>query len=222
MCGRFAQFTALENLQTRFPIDMVACEVTPIYNVAPSQEILSIIRRKENQLLNLHWGIVPFWVKEFSKASKPINARVETATQKPSFKAAFKYRRCLILADGFYEWKKIGNRKQPYFLTLPDKAPFAFAGLWESWTGEDGSSYHSCVILTTAAGDSVRDIHHRMPVILYPDAFHEWLNPENQKASMLMTLLKAQTVQKFIAHPVSTYVNSPTHNDPKCIEPDTK
>ena len=157
-----------------------------------------------------------------SKASKPINARIETATQKPTFKAAFKYRRCLVLADGFYEWKKIGNSKQPYFLTLPDKAPFAFAGLWEVWTGKDGSPYHSCAILTTAADDSVRDIHHRMPVILYPDAFHKWLNPENQNTVMLMALLKEQTVRNFIAHPVSTYVNSPTHNDPKCIEPDTK
>ncbi len=218
MCGRFAQFTVLENLQSRFPIDTVACELTPSYNVAPSQEILSIIRRKENLLLKLYWGIVPFWVKDIKKAAKPINARVETAAEKPSFKAAFKYRRCLILADGFYEWKKIDSRKQPWFLTLPEKEPFAFAGLWDAWTGEDSSVYHSCTILTTAASDSIREIHHRMPIILHPDAFYEWLNPDNQDTSKLENLLRAQTVQEFIAYPVSTYVNSPKHNDPKCIK----
>ena len=221
MCGRFAQFTVLENLQSRFPIDTVACEITPSYNVAPSQEILSIIRREENRLLKLHWGIVPFWVKDIKKAAKPINARVETAAEKPSFKAAFRYRRCLILADGFYEWKKIGRRKQPWFLTLPEKRPFAFAGLWDAWTGEDGSVYHSCTILTTAASDSIREIHHRMPIVLNPDAFYEWLNPDNQDTSKLDNLLREQTVQEFIACPVSTYVNSPKNNDPNCIKPDT-
>ena len=220
MCGRFAQFTVLENLQSRFPIGTVACEITLSYNVAPSQEILSIIRRKENMLLKLHWGIVPFWVKDIKKAAKPINARVETAAEKPSFKAAFKYRRCLILADGFYEWKKIGSRKQPWFLTLPEKRPFAFAGLWDAWTGEDGAVYHSCTILTTAASDSIREIHHRMPIILHPDAFYEWLNPNNQDTSKLEMLLREQTVQEFIAYPVSTYVNSPKNNDPKCIRPE--
>ena len=220
MCGRFAQFTVLENLQSRFPIGTVACEITLSYNVAPSQEILSIIRRKENMLLKLHWGIVPFWVKDIKKAAKPINARVETAAEKPSFKAAFKYRRCLILADGFYEWKKIDSRKQPWFLTLPEKEPFAFAGLWDVWTGEDGSAYHSCTILTTAASDSIREIHHRMPIILHPDAFYEWLNPNNQDTSKLEMLLREQTVQEFIAYPVSTYVNSPKNNDPKCIRPE--
>ena len=220
MCGRFAQFTVLENLHSRFPIDTVACEITPSYNVAPSQEILSIIRRKENRLVKLHWGIVPFWVKDIKKAAKSINARVETAAEKPSFKAAFKYRRCLILADGFYEWKKIGSRKQPWFLTLPEKRPFAFAGLWDAWTGEDGSVYHSCTILTTAASDSIREIHHRMPIILNPDAFYEWLNPDNQDTSKLENLLREQTVQEFIAYPVSTDVNSPKNNDPKCIKPE--
>jgi putative SOS response-associated peptidase YedK len=220
MCGRFAQFTVLENLQSRFPIDTVACEITPSYNVAPSQEILSIIRLEENRLLKLHWGIVPFWVKDIKKAAKPINARVETAAEKPSFKAAFRYRRCLILADGFYEWKKIGSRKQPWFLTLPEKRPFAFAGLWDAWTGDDGAVYHSCTILTTAASDSIREIHHRMPIVLNPDAFYEWLNPDNQDTSKLDNLLREQTVQKFIACPVSTYVNSPKNNDPKCIRPE--
>ena len=220
MCGRFAQFTVLEYLQSRFPIDTIACEITPSYNVAPSQEILSIIRRKENRLLKLHWGIVPFWVKDIKKAAKPINARVETAAEKPSFKAAFRYRRCLILADGFYEWKKIGSRKQPWFLTLPEKRPFAFAGLWDAWTGADGSLYHSCTILTTAASDSIREIHHRMPIVLNPDTFYEWLNPDNQDTSKLENLLREQTVQEFIAHPVSTYVNSPKNNDPKCIKPE--
>ena len=220
MCGRFAQFTVLENLQSRFLIDTVDCEITPSYNVAPSQEIVSIIRRKENRLIKLHWGIVPFWVKDIKKAAKPINARVETAAEKPSFKAAFKYRRCLILADGFYEWKKIGSRKQPWFLMLPENEPFAFAGLWDAWTAEDGSVYDSCTILTTAASDSICEIHHRMPIVLNPDAFYEWLNPDNQDTSKLENLLREQTVQEFIAHPVSTYVNSPKNNDPRCIKPD--
>ena len=219
MCGRFAQFTVLENLETRFPIDTVCCEITPSYNVAPSQDVLTIIRRKENQLLKFHWGLVPFWAKDIKKSAKPINARVETASEKPSFKAAFKYRRCLILADGFYEWEKTGTGKQPWFLTLPEKTPFAFAGLWDAWTGEDGSVFHSCAILTTAASRSIRDIHHRMPIILDPVAYTEWLNPDNQDASRLKDLLKEQTVKIFTSYPVSSHVNSPRNNDPKCIEP---
>ena len=219
MCGRFAQFTVLENLKTRFPIDTVCCEITPSYNVAPSQEILTIIRRKKNQLLKLYWGLVPFWAKDIKKSAKPINARVETASEKPSFKAAFKYRRCLIPADGFYEWKKTGTGKQPWFFTLPDKAPFAFAGLWDAWTGADDSVFHSCAILTTAASGAIRDIHHRMPIILDPAAYTEWLNPENQDTSRLKDLLKEQTVKTFTSYPVSTYVNSPRNNDPKCIKP---
>jgi putative SOS response-associated peptidase YedK len=220
MCGRFAQFTVLETLAKRFPIDTVTCKVESNYNVTPSQEILSIIQKENNLLVRLNWGIVPFWVKEPSKAARPINARMETAAKKPSFKAAFKYRRCLILADGFYEWKKVGGRKQPCFFALAGKEPFAFAGLWETWHDADGSALNSCTILTTKANDSIRAVHHRMPVILMPDAYEKWLDQTLQNPGEVEILLQNNTAPALIGFPVSTYVNNPQHVGPKCIEPD--
>ena len=182
MCGRFVGFRSLDELKGFFPIDKAACEAISNYNVAPSQEILAIAKyQSENWLVKFHWGLVPFWAKDVSIGNKMINARSESIAEKPSFRNAFKKRRCLILADGFYEWKGEKGRKQPMFITLPDHKPFAFAGLWETWnTGDQDSIYKSCTIITTQAGESIRDIHHRMPVILNPPAYESWLDPGNQ------------------------------------------
>ena len=221
MCGRFVGFRSLDELKGFFPIDKAACEAISNYNVAPSQEILAIVKYEgENWLVKFHWGLVPFWAKDISIGNRMINARSESIAEKPSFRNAFKKRRCLILADGFYEWKGEKGRKQPMFITLPNHKPFAFAGLWETWNKDDQDSiYKSCAIITTQASESIRDIHHRMPVILKPPAFESWLDPGNQNVVELGKILKNQIITELISHPVSKQVNSTRHNDPSCIEP---
>ena len=149
-----------------------------------------------------------------------INARSESIAEKPSFRSAFKKRRCLIPADGFYEWKGEKGRKQPMFITSPDRKPFAFAGLWETWRKKDDpdSTYKSCTIITTRASDSIRDIHHRMPVILKPSAYESWLDPGNQDAAELEKILENEIITELVSYPVSKQVNSTRNNDSSCIE----
>lgn len=154
MCGRFVVFSNLEQFKQHFPIDQTLSEVTPNYNVAPTQEILAIFRQEGlNVLEKLHWGLVTHWAKDLSTGYKMINARSETIAIKPSFRDSFKKRRCLILADGFYEWTGPKGNKQPVFITLPDEKPFAFAGLWETWHDKDHQEapYRSCAIITREA-----------------------------------------------------------------------
>ena len=221
MCGRFVGFRSLDELKGFFPIDKTACEAISNYNVASSQEILAIAKYEgENWLVKFHWGLVPFWAKDISIGNRMINARSESIAEKPSFRNAFKKRRCLILADGFYEWKGEKGRKQPMFITLPDHKPFAFAGLWETWNKDDQDSiYKSCTIITTQASESIRDIHHRMPVILKPPAYEFWLDPGNQDVVELDKILKHEIVTELVSQPVSKQVNSTRNNDPSCIEP---
>jgi putative SOS response-associated peptidase YedK len=222
MCGRFVGFRSLHELKKTFPIDKAACDVTENYNVAPSQQVLAIIRyEKENWLEKLYWGLVPFWAKDTSIGNKLINARAETIASKPSFRNAFKKRRCLIPADGFYEWKGSKGQKQPMFITLPENKPFAFAGLWETWIQKDNpdTMYKSCTIITTEAGDSLREIHHRMPVILKPDRYEQWLDPLNQNVNELKTLLQTGMVTELVSHAVSKNVNSVKNNEPSNIIP---
>ena len=222
MCGRFVGYRSYHELQKAFPIDKAACEVTKNYNVAPSQEILAIIKHNnENWLECLHWGLVPFWAKDISIGNRMINARVETVASKPSFRNAFKKRRCLIIADGFYEWKGTKGQKQPMFITLPDAEPFAFAGLWETWNPKDepDNIYKSCTIITTQSSDSIREIHHRMPAILKPENYETWLDPLNQDVKGLENILKDGIVTELVSHPVSKNVNSVKNNDPSNIIP---
>lgn len=221
MCGRFVGYRQLDDLKEIFPIDRANCEVTANYNVAPTQEILAIYRnQEENWLDKFHWGLVPFWAKDPSIGNRMINARAETVAEKPSFKTAFKKRRCLIIADGFYEWKGPRGQKHPMLITLPDKQPFAFAGLWETWNKKDPESpYKSCTIITTESSRSIRDIHHRMPVILKPEVYHHWLNPGNNDVAALRNILQKDLLTDLVASPVSKQVNSTRNNDPSCIDP---
>jgi putative SOS response-associated peptidase YedK len=221
MCGRFVGYRNLDELQEFFPIDRANCEVTENFNVAPSQEILVIFKKEgKNWLDKFHWGLVPFWAKDPSIGNRMINARAETVAEKPSFKNAFKKRRCLIIADGFYEWKGPRGQKQPMLITLPNKKPFAFAGLWETWRHEDlDSPYRSCAIITTEASESIREIHHRMPVILKPEAYPEWLDPNNQDISDLKEILGNKRLTRFVSYPVSKQVNATRNNKPSCIDP---
>ena len=221
MCGRFVGYRNLEELMGHFPIDVADAQVTPNYNVAPTQEILAIVRYEEqNHLEYLKWGLVPFWAKDKTIGNRLINARSETAATKPSFRNAFKKGRCLILADGFYEWKGEKGQKQPMLLTLPDGNPFAFAGLWEIWDNKDKEQtpYRSCTILTRAASESVIPIHNRMPVILKPEAFYTWLDPDNRDINSLLEIIQRQIYTELINIPVSKQVNSVRNNSPENIQ----
>ena len=221
MCGRFVGFNTLEMLQTHFPIDVADIQVKPNYNVAPTQEILAIARHEgKNHLKNFHWGLVPSWAKELAIGTRLINARSETVAIKPSFRSAFKERRCLIPSNGFYEWKGSKGQKQPTFLTLPEGNPFAFAGLWETWNnkGKEEFPYLSCTILTREASESVLPIHHRMPVILKPDAFDTWLDPDNRDINSLLEIIQKQIYTELINTPVSKQVNSVRNNSPENIQ----
>lgn len=223
MCGRFVQFSNLKALRRHFQIDVVdIAEVTPSYNLAPTQEILAIVRHDgKNHLVKLHWGLVPFWAKNTAVGSRMINARSDTVASKPSYRTPFKRRRCLLLADGFFEWTGEKGHKQPIFLTLPDGRPFAFAGLWETWDdqGKEALPYRSCTILTREPSESVIPIHNRMPVILKPEAFRSWLDPNFQDIDSLQKIVQNQIYTDLTRFAVSSQVNSVKVNRPGNIRP---
>jgi putative SOS response-associated peptidase YedK len=173
----------------------------------------------ERRLDLLRWGLIPSWAKDPAVGARTINARAETVAEKPSFRAAFRRRRCLVLADGYYEWRKEGSKKQPYYIRMRDEAPFAFAGLWEYWSpGDDAETLETCTLITTEANELTRAIHDRMPVILPPDAYEVWLDPELDDRPRLLSLLRPYESQALIADPVSTHVNNPKHDDPECVQ----
>ncbi len=223
MCGRFVQFSSLRTLESFFPIDSAVDDIRASYNIAPTQEVLAIFHQNERRLEKFRWGLVPSWSKNLKAASRLINARSETASQKPSFRTAFKHRRCLIIADGFYEWQGEKGRKQPYFISLSTRQPFGFAGLWEIWKPKDAPEiapiYRSCTILTTAASKSVESIHHRMPVILQPEAYDAWLDPDLQDVGQLEKTLQQHLIREMQYYPVSKMVNRAQNNSESCIAP---
>jgi len=190
--------------------------------VAPTQKVLAVIHQEGLHILNkLHWGLVPFWAKDTKVGSRMINARQESVSSKPSFREAFKKRRCLIPADGFYEWYEAKGQKQPVFITLPDKKPFAFAGLWESWQDKSspGIIYRSCTIITREAAGDLRKIHDRMPVVLAPGAYAAWMEPGKDGVESLLDILSWGSVTDFTSYPVSKQVNAVRNNEPGNIEP---
>ncbi|MDP8952934.1 MAG: SOS response-associated peptidase [Actinomycetota bacterium] len=194
-------------------------EVPPSYNVAPTQEVAAVlVEGGERRLEMLRWGLIPSWADEPQIGSRMINARSETVSEKPSFRGAFRKRRCLIPADGFYEWQRTDNGKQPYHIHARDGSPFAFAGLWESWSGDEGE-IRSCTILTTEANEVVGEVHHRMPVIVAPEDYETWLDPDLHDADWLAPLLTPYPSEALEAYPVSRFVNNPSNNDERCVEP---
>lgn len=222
MCGRFTLIEAIPWLAEIMGLENPenVGSVPPRYNVSPGTDV-AIVRSREDkprELALARWGLVPFWAKDPDFGARTINARSETAAQKPAFRAAFRYRRCLIPADGFYEWSGSGRKKQPFFIHLGDRKPFAFAGLWESWTGADGSVLETCTILTTQANEKLTELHHRMPVILPEASYADWLNPRENRAKVLQPLLKPYPAGAFTCYPVSERVNSPRNDDAACIE----
>lgn len=218
MCGRYTLSSDGEALVAAFGIAELAVW-SPRYNIAPSQ-IVPALRQSDRSMVatNFHWGLVPKWAKDRKMGSRLINARAETVAQKPSFRAAFQKRRCLVLADGYYEWVKHGNVKQPYHICQQSQRPFAFAGLWEIWSDAQGSPYASCSIITCASSPELARLHHRMPVVLDSADYPRWLADESTPDE-LIELLKPAANGTFNAYPVSTFVNSPAHEGPDCITP---
>ncbi|MDE0406692.1 MAG: SOS response-associated peptidase [Alphaproteobacteria bacterium] len=226
MCGRFTQRMTWRELHERMNLIGAPLNLRPRYNVAPGQDVAVVRTAEEGRTpAMLRWGLIPAWAKDPAIAWKLINARSETAAQKPSFRAAFRHRRCLIPADGFYEWQRRGGIKQPWLFGLRDGAPFAFAGLWEQWRVPEGAalggslaernpgdSIETCTILTTAANGTVEPIHGRMPVILPPETWDPWLAGEHVP-------LAPYPANRMTAHPVSTLVNRAANEDPRCTEP---
>jgi putative SOS response-associated peptidase YedK len=222
MCGRFTLTVDANTIQTYFPwLEHVPQQLAPRYNIAPTQPIAAVPNDGRNAVDHFVWGLIPFWAKDPSIGSRMINARSETLAEKNSFKNPYKRRRCLILADGFYEWTKVPGQKtkQPYYLRMEDGAPFAFAGLWEEWQSPEGSQLRSATIITTEPNPLVAKVHNRMPVILHPDDYALWLSPDEQPPSALQHLLTAFPAEEMVAYPVSTMVNSPANESPENIAP---
>ena len=221
MCGRFTLTVSPEELQAAFPNFDIPGDIPPSYNIAPSQPIPVIVNDGKNQLDFYRWGLIPSWTKP-DKVGKfsLINARSETVSEKASFKTSFRRRRCLILTDGFYEWSKStsGKGKTPYYITLKDQSPFAFAGLWDIWNSPEGDPLKSACILTTKPNELVKPIHDRMPVILPIESFDTWLKTEEGKPEEFQSFLNSYPAELMQAYPVSTYVNSPKNNSPQCIQ----
>ncbi|MBE9053205.1 SOS response-associated peptidase [Nostocales cyanobacterium LEGE 11386] len=220
MCGRFTLNQSAAALGEFFHIQQIP-DLAAQYNIAPTQRVATVLHNPESgkrEFQQLRWGLIPSWAKDPSMGAKLINARAETVAEKPAFRSAFKHRRCLVLADGFYEWQRQNGKKQPFYFHLSDGQPFGFAGLWERWRTED-EEITSCTILTTAANELLQPIHDRMPVILAPQDYDLWLNPQIQTPEPLQQLLCPYPAQAMTAYPVSTWVNKPQHDSPECIVP---
>ncbi|MYC29285.1 MAG: SOS response-associated peptidase [Chloroflexi bacterium] len=219
MCGRYSLIADIQELARQFEFDGSGFDNSPRYNVAPTQSVLTVTHREERQAEQMRWGLIPSWAKDASIGNRMINARGETVAQKPSFRNALQRRRCLVLADGFYEWQKAGKAKRPMRIVLKSGAPFAFAGLWESWRSPEGETVRSCTIVTTAANDLLRPIHERMPVILPHELEDFWLDGDVTDSAALTDVLAPYPDEAMDYFQVSPLVNKATNNGPDLIVP---
>lgn len=220
MCGRFTITLEPAFFQQELDLGKIPSEWIPRYNAAPTQDVPVVRDPHARDVDMLRWGLIPFWAKDESIGYKLINARSETLAEKPSFRSAFTKRRCLILADGFYEWQKTGQKgdqKVPYRFTLKDEQPFTLAGLWESWRSPEKKEIYSCTIITCQANETVGKFHDRMPVILDKGNCWKWLEDKSEKD--LTALLKPYSPDGMEAYPVSTRVNNPRVEDPQLVQP---
>jgi putative SOS response-associated peptidase YedK len=220
MCGRFSQAQIAELDREVFRLlEMPALE--PRYNIAPTQDV-GVVRERRNGervLQLLRWGLIPSWAKDPAIGNRMINARAETLAAKPAFKRPFARQRCLVPADGFYEWKRTGGAKQPYYIRREDGRPMAFAGVWDRWRSDGDATVDSFTIVTTTPNDLVAPIHNRMPAILLPDGYDMWLDPENHDVDDLSSLLGPYPAEDMTAYPVSRFVNNPRNEGPECVSP---
>jgi putative SOS response-associated peptidase YedK len=221
MCGRFTLSSPGEVVAELFELAEVP-DLTPRYNVAPTQPVTAVLLMGDDttrRLQMLRWGLIPSWAQDPNIGARMINARAETAATKPAFRSVFRQRRCLVVADGFYEWQKLERRKQPFYIRMRDGRPFAFAGLWEHWEGPDGRAIDSCTVITTGPNELMAPLHDRMPVILNSNDYGIWLDPCTQETSALQCLLRPYPADEMSAYPVGTRVNNPSVDDPECIHP---
>ena len=219
MCGRFIQKSERKIITEDFYVQEFFNEVIISYNVAPGQNAGIILNDGKNRYVQYKWGLVPSWAKDPQIGYKMINARAETVPEKPSFKSAFKSRRCLIPVDGFYEWKKGDKFKVPYFIFHRSERPLSLAGLWETWKDKDEKPLHTFTIITTEANELLRELHDRMPVIIPPEKREPWLDPATTDSDEIVDLLKPYDESGLDFHEVSRIVNSPQNNTPECIAP---
>lgn len=221
MCGRFTLTVDPAELKDTFDAYTFPSQFAPRFNIAPTQPVLAIPNDAKNRADFFMWGLIPSWSKDPTIGNKLINARGETIAEKPSFRGGFKYKRCLIPADGFYEWKALSGAKTktPYFIHMKDRKPFAFAGLWDEWQSPDGDTVRTCTIITTEPNDLMAALHNRMPVILHPKDYDLWLDPTPQTPDKLQHLIKPFPTDNMSAYPVSTLVNKPGNDQPECVVP---
>ena len=221
MCGRFTLTVDPAELQEQFAGISFPAQYAARFNIAPSQPVLAIPNDGHNAADFLLWGLIPSWAKDAAIGNRMINARGETLAEKPAFRGAYKYKRCLIPADGFYEWKAQPGTKTkiPHFVHLKSGKPFAFAGLWDEWHDADGSPVRTCTIVTITPNALMASIHNRMPVILRPEDHADWLDPKPRSADSLQRLIAAFPAELMEAYPVSALVNSPANDRPECLQP---
>ncbi|MCC6543965.1 MAG: SOS response-associated peptidase [Nitrospirae bacterium] len=218
MCGRFVIFSSIRKIALEFSVDPGDMAFSPAYNIAPSQEILIVLFEGDRKLIKCRWGFIPPWAKDMHIGYKMINARAETLSEKPIFKSAIRRHRCLVVADGFYEWEKVGKEKKPYYIHLKSGRPFGFAGLYSYWQTPDDSLICTGTIITTNANSLLEPIHNRMPVIIPEDSRSEWLNPDIQDERRILPLLTPYDSENMEAYRVSTVVNSPGNDSPDNIK----
>ena len=220
MCGRYSLTAGPEALAERFEFELDGDEVRmPSYNIAPTQQVLTVVGGDTRRGCLMRWGLIPHWAKGMPTGSPLINARAETVAEKPAFRDALSRRRCLILADGFYEWQKAGGAKRPMRVVMQSGQPFAFAGLWSVWNDPQGSPVRSCAIITTPANDLLRPIHHRMPAILPEELEAPWLDPDLDDRTALTQFLTPHPGDTMKAYEVSPLVNAASNNSPEVAAP---
>ena len=217
MCARFTLSKEMEELQGRFEFDGNGLSHPPSYNIAPTQTVLAVTNGNGRHAAQMRWGLVPSWARSASGASRMINARAETVAERPAFRSAFRRRRCLVLADGYYEWRRNGKSRTPFRITVTSEEVFAFAGLWETWRDPAGEPVMSCAIITTAANDLLSPIHDRMPVILPRHLEALWLDHNVQDSELLGSALVPYPADAMHAYEVSPLVNSVRNNGPELM-----
>ncbi|TEU01220.1 MAG: SOS response-associated peptidase [Candidatus Stahlbacteria bacterium] len=219
MCGRFVFMSKTAMLIEEFGLDEIQWNFKPNYNIAPGQDVPGIVKNGKKFLEKFRWGFIPFWADDPSIGNRMINARAESVSEKRSFARAFRKRRCLVVADGFYEWRKEGNIKIPMYFHLRSGRPFGFAGLYETWKSKDGQELTTCAIITTEPNELIRPVHNRMPAIIEKDKRKLWLDNAIQNPEDLLPLLKPYNVAEMEGYEVSRKVNSFKINSPECIKP---
>jgi putative SOS response-associated peptidase YedK len=218
VCGRFVRNSSVSEIANRFDAD-TEFDLGESYNIAPGGDIAVVVNKGHNRLVRCRWGFIPLWATDPSLAHKMINARAETVSEKPSFRDAFRHERCLVVADGFYEWRKEGRDRMPYYIRLRSDGPFGFAGLYSLWTSPEGDNICTSTIITTEANDLLRPIHERMPVIIQREDEALWLDPALKEADKLLPILRPYESDEMMYYEVSRAVNKTDVDSPENIEP---